>query len=207
MLFSYQHSLFEGIALDPNDIQVTIKMRSMGSDPSTGGTKANITITTNLIGNLVYAEEYYSPGSSGVQNFCCGSRYESIMNDYTISFDLKRPNHDHWQKWSLVKSKVLIDGVIVYEAWTGTGGTYRSFSPETSSIKNNSATNTGTITEQYGNIVSEDNNTGAKKNIGDIIQIYNGTNVERTNEKIPMIGLSAIIIVILSAYILRRMNI
>lgn len=202
----------EGIALDPSDTQVSIKMRGMGSDPSTGGSRVNITITTNMIGNLVYVEEYYTPGSSGTPNFCCGSRYESIMNDYTISFDLKRPDHDHWQKWSLVKSKVLIDGVIVYDAWTGTGGTYKSFNPETSSDKNNSVAPVEKIkpdkpkaTEQFADIVHEDNSTDGINDIGNMKPMYNISSAEGTKQ-VPMIGMSTIIILMLSISIFRRMN-
>lgn len=214
IVFAIFVSIFsiEGIAQNATDIQVTIKMRNLGFDPSSGGTKTNITITTNKIGNLVYVEDYYSSNSYGQPNFYSGNRYEVAMNGYIVSFDLKRPNNNHWQAWSLVKSKILLDGVIVYDTWTGTSGTYKSFGPDISTNKNNSVASAGKmrsdqrLPEQFVDPVHDDSNANDTNNVGNIRPMYNITNLGGTTQKTPAIGIPVIIIVILSVYMFKRMN-
>lgn len=202
----------EGIAQDASDTQVTIKMRNLGNDPSSGGTIANITVIMNRTGKLAYVEEYYS-GSYAQPNFCCGSRYETVMNDYTVSFDLKRPDDNKNKLWIYVKSKVLLDGVVVYEEWTGTGGTYKSLLPEEPTNNNNSVVPTVRIkpvnprpTEQYVDTVHDDNSTSGTNNIGNMKPMYNVTYVEGKTQNLPAIGIPVIIIVILSVYMFNKRN-
>ncbi len=198
----------EVIAQESSDVQVVIKMRNLGADRSTGGTKSNITIALDKIGTLVYVEEYYS-GSYEQPNYCCSSRYETIMKDYLVSFDLGRPASDHWQRWSLVKSKILLDKVIIYEEWTGRGGTYRSGSTKNNSSSSEKITSVSPkITEQVDNTYVY-NNTNDKV-IENVIQMYNDTlndtKPERTTREVPSIGIPVIIMVILSVYLFKRMN-
>ncbi len=203
----------EGVAQNTSDTQVTIRIRNLGTDPSTGGTTANITITTNKIGNMTYVEEYYSVDSYGQPKFCCDSRYEVIMKDYIVSFDLKRPDHDHWQEWSFLKSKILLDRDIIYYARTGISGTFKSPVPEISSNINNSVVSAGRIrsdnqriNQQFVDIVHEDNNTNGMINIREIRPMYNVTSIEGMSKKVPMIGISVGIMLILSVFIFKRMN-
>jgi len=114
-------------AQSEDEIQVTLKSKNLGPDPAWGGSRATITITTNKIGDLTYVEEYYGVGGDGKPKFFNGNRHEEVMKDYTTSFDLIRPDHDHKQSWSMIKSKVIFDKVMVYEVWINTSGTYRSF--------------------------------------------------------------------------------
>jgi hypothetical protein len=208
-------SSIEGIAQNISDTQVTIKMRNLGSDPSTGGSVANITITTNNIGNLVYVEDYYSVDSYGQPIFCCSSRYEAVMKDYIVAFDLKRPDHDKRRRWSFVNSKILLDRVIVYDARTGISGTYKSPVQEIPSYTNNSDVSAGRIKqekqriiEQYIDIVHDtNNNTNDIINIENIRPMYNVTNIEKKTQKVSAIGMPVVILMILSAYIFKRMNI
>lgn len=110
-----------------SNIQVTLKSKNWGPDPTWGGSRATITLTTNKMGNLAYVEEYYSIDSYGQPNFFSGNRHEEEMKDYTVSFDIVRPKNNHKQDWSLIKSKVIIDRVVAYEVWINTSGTYKSF--------------------------------------------------------------------------------
>lgn len=203
----------QGVAQNTSDTQVSIRIRNLGLDISTGGTTANITITTNKIGDMTYVEEYYSVDSYGQPKFCCDSRHEVIMKDYIVSFDLKRPDHDHWQKWSSVNSKILLDREIIYYARTGISGNYKSPVPEISSNTSNSVTSAGRIksgnqriTQQFVDIVHEDNNTNGMINIRNIRPMYNVTIIEGTSQKVPMIGIPVGIILILSVYIFKRIN-
>lgn len=124
------------------DVQVTLKSKNLGRDPAWGGDRATITITTNKIGNLIYVEEYYGTGSDGQPKFYQGGRYETAMNDYTVTFDMNRPNSKQKQYWSTIKSKVMLDKVLVYEVWINTSGTYKSFTGRTA-WANNSAIDIG----------------------------------------------------------------
>jgi hypothetical protein len=108
-------------------IQVTLKSKNLGLDPVWGGDKATITLTINKMGNLTYIEEYYGMDSYGQPNLYQAGRHEAVMSDYTITFDMNRPNKKHGLYWSLIKSKVMLDKVTVYETWINTSGTYRSF--------------------------------------------------------------------------------
>lgn len=110
-----------------SDVQVTLKSKNWGPDPTWGGSRATITITTNKMGNLVYIEEYYSTGSDGQPKLYQGNRHEEVMKDYTVTFDVNRPNHKHNQYWSTIKALVRLDNVNVYEVWINTSGTYKSF--------------------------------------------------------------------------------
>jgi hypothetical protein len=112
---------------DTSNIQVTLKSKNWGPDPAMGGSRATITITMNKIGHLAYVEEYYGTDANSQQKLYSGNRYEANMSDYTISFDLNRPNARRQQYWSTINAKVMLDGVIVYEIPINTSGTYKSF--------------------------------------------------------------------------------
>lgn len=63
------------------------------------------------------------------------------------------------------------------------------------------------ITQQFVDLVHEDNNTNGIINIGNIRPKYNVTNIEGTTQKVSSIGIPVVILMILSAYIFKRMNI
>ena len=113
--------------LNMNDIQVTLKSKNWGPDPTLGGSRATITITINKMGKLVYLEEYYGVDGSGQPKLYSGSRYETNMSDYTVSFDLNRPTTRRQQDWQTIRAKVMLDGVVVYALPINTSGTYKSF--------------------------------------------------------------------------------
>lgn len=125
-LFSMS-SIAQSVAQSAEDVQVTLKSKNWGPDPNWGGSRATITITTNKIGSLAYVEEYYSVAADGQPKFFSGNRHEEEIKDYTTVFDIIRPKNNHYQDWSLIKSKVILDKIVVYEVWINTSGTYRSF--------------------------------------------------------------------------------
>jgi hypothetical protein len=110
-----------------SDVQVTLKSKNWGPDPTWGGSRATITIATNKMGKLVYNEEYYGTDSDGQPKLYQGNRYETVMTDYTVTFDVMRPDHHRHQSWTMIKSLVMLDNVNVYEVWINTSGTYKSF--------------------------------------------------------------------------------
>lgn len=110
-----------------SDVQVTLKSKNMGVDPDWGGEKATIIITINKMGHLTYIEDYYGTDSDGQPKFYQGSRYETDMSDYTVTFDIHRPSSRRREYWSLIKSKVMLDNVVIYDPWINTSGTYKSF--------------------------------------------------------------------------------
>lgn len=198
-----------------NEVQVTIKSKNWGPDPAWGGSRATITVTTNKIGNLVYVEEYYGVGSDGQPKFYSGNRYENAMKDYTVTFDLIRPDHDHRQAWSTIKAKVLLDKDIIYETWINTSGTYKSFVGRTAWY-NDSAMQIGKgrpvvqKREQFDPMntatAASTDGTNVTENTGD--NINNNTDVV-ANEKSPAFEITIVIVALLSIYMLvirRRKN-
>lgn len=123
-------------AQSPSDVQITLKSKNWGPDPSGEGSRATITISMNKMGSLVYVEEYYGIGAGGDPKFFQSNRHEEEMKDYTVSFDLMRPKNHNKQYWSLIKSKILLNREIVYEVWINTSGTYRNYEGKTSWYNN-----------------------------------------------------------------------
>lgn len=129
-------------AENPSDVQITLKSKNWGPDPSGEGSRATITISMNKMGTLVYVEEYYAKGADGNPKFFYSNRHEEEMKDYTTSFDLIRPKSHNKQYWSMIKSKILLNREIVYEVWINTSGTYKNFEGRTS-WNNNSTVDIG----------------------------------------------------------------
>ncbi len=199
-----------------NIVQVTIKSKNWGPDPAWGGSRATITVTTNKLGNMVYVEEYYGVSSGGEPKYYSGNRYENNLKDYTVTFDLIRPDHDHRQAWSQIKAKVLIDKEIIYENWINTSGTYKSFTGR-SAWYNDSAMEIGkgrpvvqkrepfdpmsSATATPTEVGNDAENNGNDKNVNS--NVDNGTDII-VPEKSPMLGIIVVISILLSVYILRR---
>ncbi len=194
--------LFSGssMALDASDVQVILKSKNLGPNPSFGGNDANILITLNKMGKLVYIEEYYGTDFEGEPKFYSGNRKETVMQDYTVSFDLIRPGSKHDQYWSMIKSTIILDNVIIYDIWINTTGTYKS-SPGRQTWFNNSTIDIGkgkpiiqkkepfrpTVPVEILNNTSNDT-------------VNNGTDAKEST----MLEISTVIVTIFSVYMFRK---
>ena len=191
------------MALNVSDVQVTLKSKNFGPDPNWGGSRANILITMNKMGNLTYIENYYSTDASGQPKLYSGNRNEVAMQDYTVSFDVIRPNKRHEQEWSMIKSTIILDRVTVYEVWINTSGTYRSFTGR-QAWANSSTVDIGKgrpviqKKEPFNpmSTVGQVNNTaGVENNTADDVTTVN---------KSPSLDISVIIGTIFSVYVLGK---
>ncbi len=197
MLFSVSAT-----ALSTDDVQVTLKSKNWGPDPNWGGSRATITITTNKMGSLAYVEEYYGVSADGQPKFFSGNRHEEEMSGYTTMFDLIRPKNNHNQDWSMIKSKVILDKVVVYETWINTSGTYRSFVGRAAWV-NNSVVDIGKgrpsiQKKEPFNPIS----TVAKENNTENVATDNTTIVDA--QKSPALEIYAVIGILFSVYIIRK---
>lgn len=189
-------------AQSPSDLQITLKSKNWGPDPSGEGSRATITISMNKMGSLVYVEEYFATDSSGQPKFFQGNRHEEEMKDYAVSFDLIRPKSHNKQYWSMIKSKILLNREIVYEVWINTSGTYKNFDGRTSWYNNS----TVDIGKGRPDIQKKEpfNPTGSTKSITEINSTKNSIVEPVTTRESPAIGIYATIGAVLSVYIFSR---
>jgi hypothetical protein len=185
-----------------SDVQITLKSKNWGPDPTTDGSRATITISMNKMGSLVYVEEYYANGADGQPKFFQSNRHEEEMKDYTVSFDLIRPKSHSKQYWSLIKSKILLNREIVYEVWINTSGTYRNYEGKTAWYNNS------TIDIGKGRPVIQKkdpfNPTGTTTSVAEINSTKNATIDPTATKASPAIETYAAIGTVLSVYMYSR---
>lgn len=201
-------TLFSMICVaDPNmnDIQVTLKSKNWGPDPTSGGSRATITITINKMGKMVYLEEYYGVDGSGQPKLYSGNRYETNMKDYIVSFDLNRPTSRRNQEWQTIKAKVLLDNVVVYEIPINTSGTYKSFVGRAIWL-NSSDINIGKgrpVIQKKESFDPTGGVAGTQTNSTENV-VNNGTNI--IVPKSPLLDIPVVIAILFAVYICFRLE-
>lgn len=197
-------SMVGAAQINSGDIQVTLKSKNWGPDPTLGGSKATITITVNKMGKLVYLEEYYGVDGSGQPKLYSGSRYETNMSDYTVSFDLNRPTTRRQQDWQTIKAKVMLDNVVVYELPINTSGTYKSFTGKAVWF-NNSVIDIGKGRPSIQKKDSFDPNQGVPgTQTNDTRNVVD--NVTQTVQKSPMLDMPVVIAILIAVFICFHVN-
>jgi len=187
--------------VDVNTVQVILKSQNLGIDKNFGVYRANITITTNKIGNLTYREAfYYTDYTSGQQTFYQTKSYDIVMKDYTVSFLVSRPGlKSERDRWNSIKATVILDKNVVFETWISQSGTYKSFAAGKERFTNESIIQIGKtrpIVEKRPSIFMTPN-----------INI-NDTEGERGNstdtKQSPIFEAPAVITIIFSVYVFVR---
>lgn len=102
-----------------------IKINPHELDKNYNAHRVEVNITTDVIGNLAYIEEYYSVDSYGQPKPYGGIRHEEDLTTNTISFDIMRPRDKEGKEYTSIKAKVIMDNKAIFEEWIPVGSTYK----------------------------------------------------------------------------------
>lgn len=108
-------------------LMLSIRIKYLGIDKNYNVRRLTTNITTNIIGHMIYIENYYAGiDSSGEPKlYTSATHFDGTLTDNSISFDISRPRWKSGSEYHLVKGVIMMNGIVVFEDWIPIDKSYR----------------------------------------------------------------------------------